>query len=225
MFIAYAVYGRKQGNVSELDAALITALDQIADKLEGGKSLESAFSEIGADKTNKAAPYFKQLLDTTRQGSSLQDALEAFAKKSTSRTFSYICDLIAMSERSRGNVAPSLKDLSRKLWDIHHLQSTIDSKAGKPILMLQSLGIFLLPSVYFFLATILQTQTLHTVDIIQSWLMLGYLLVVCISMTFLDWFIFRDAISSLMLLPVSLSFYLISILLLGPYIVQAIGVL
>ena len=206
MTALYLGYKQLQGNASALDASMIETMEQIATHLEMGRSMETALTLVSEDKHNKSAHHFRMVVKLIKEGKTMQDALDMAGTKSGSPTFAYITSIIAETEKSRGDEAPALKNLSKKLWDIQHLQETIDKKSRMPIMILQLLGIFFLPMIYYFLAILLQTKTLDTVGIMQTPLMLGYLLAVNVGITFLDLFIFRDLLESMLLLPVSLSY-------------------
>lgn len=220
MALMYFSYQQLQGSRSALDAAMIDAMEKIATQLEMGNSMETAIMNISEDKTNKAAKHFKKIIWHVKAGKTLPEALDSAGLGSGSPTFRYVCQIIADAEKNKGDEAAALKELSKKLWDIQHLQETVDKKSSMPIMILQILGIFFLPIIYYFLASLLQTNTLDTVSMLQTPLMLGYLLAVNIGTTFLETFIFRDLLASLRLLPVSLSYYLLAISVIGPYIIK-----
>jgi len=206
-----------------LDDALITTLERIAEHLDQGDSLETALTTLATDPTNKAAPHFRRILDHVQRDATLPEALEHAARTAPTRTLAYICTLLATAEHSKANASDALKNISRKLWDIHHLQNAITTKSSTPILIIQILGIFLLPAIYFFLATILQTDTLDTLALANHPLVLIYLSITGILLSFLDWFIFRDALQSGLLLPVTLSYQYLFLTTLAPLIINLGG--
>jgi Flp pilus assembly protein TadB len=212
----YLALQRYFAHQRSLDDALIPTLERIAEHLDQGNSLETALTTLATDPTNKAAPHFKRVLDHVQRDATLPEALEHAARTASTPTLAYICTLLATAEHSKANSSDALKHISRKLWDIHHLQTTITTKSSTPILILQVLGIFLLPAIYFFLATILQTDTLDTITLVNTPILIGYLSLTGILITFLDWFIFRDALQSWTLLPVTLSYHYLFLTTLAP---------
>lgn len=223
VFLAiYVLRGVYRSRISRLDSALIDSLDAIAAELDRKASLESAVKKA-SDLPNKAGPLFKEIILTSLKGVTFEDALNQSRATAKSRTFAYICELLATAYRSKANAAPSLKELGKKLWQIQHLEQTITSKSAGPIMILQILGVFLLPLIYYFLATLLQTETLNTVALVTSPVFTIYLGIVALAMAGIDLWVFRDLRETLWFLPVAASFFFFVMVKAGPYIIQQGG--
>ena len=211
----YVIYSVIDSRQKKLDSSLIESLNNIAQNLESGNAIESSVLAVSKDKSNAASKYFKEIIDETNEGLSFEEALQKVSKKTRSDTFSFVCDIIYLSQKSKGNIADSLKKLSENLWEIDHLQTTIISKASGPLTTLKMLGIVIIPLLYYVLAAVASSDTVVIEITRPFWI---YFAAVALAMTFLDYFLFADWKEGLFLLPFSATFILLVILKLGNYV-------
>ena len=211
----YAIYSVSDSRQKKLDSSLIEALNNIAQNLESGNAIESSVLAVSRDKSNAASKYFKKIIDETNKGLSFGEALQRVSKKTRSDTFSFVCDIIYLSQKSKGNISDSLKKLSENLWEIDHLQTTIISKAAGPLTTLKMLGIIIIPLLYYVLAAVVSSDT-AVIEITRPfWIYFG---AVALAMTFSDYFLFADWKDGIFLLPFSATFIWLVILKLGNYV-------
>ena len=212
IYIVYSVIDSRQ---NKLDSSLVEALNNIAQNLEAGNAIESSIMAVSRDKSNAASKYFKKIIDETNKGLSFEEALRMVSKKTKSETFAFVCDIIYLAQRSRGNIADSLKKLSENLWEIDHLQTSISSKAGGPLTTLKLLGIIIIPLLYYLLAAVLSSDTVVIEITKPFWIYFG---AVALAMTFADYFLFADWKDGIFLLPFSATFIWLVIIKLGNYV-------
>ena len=183
----YAIYSVIDSRQKKLDSSLIEALNNIAQNLESGNAIESSILAVSKDKSNAASKYFKKIIDETNNGLSFGEALQTVSKKTRSDTFSFVCDIIYLSQKSKGNIADSLKKLSENLWEINHLQTTIISKVAGPVTTLKALGIIIIPLLYYVLAAVVSSDAAVIEITMPFWIYFG---AIALAMTFTDYFLF-----------------------------------
>jgi pilus assembly protein TadC len=212
IYVTYSVIDSWQ---KKLDGSLIEALNNIAQNLESGNAIESAILAVSRDKSNAASKYFKKIIDETNNGLSFDEALQKVSKKTRSDTFSFVCDIIYLSQKSKGNIADSLKKLSENLWEIDHLQTTIISKVAGPVTTLKMLGIIIIPLLYYVLAAVVSSDAVVIEITMPFWI---YFWAIALAMTFTDYFLFADWKDGIFLLPFSAAFIWLVITKLGNYV-------
>ena len=219
-FIVYIVYLLISSRKEKFESSLVASLNDIAQSLDAGNAIETALFRISQDKSNSASYYFSKVIAETKKGSSFQKALEKFSKKSGSRTFSYICDILLLADTAKGNISSRLKTLSENLWELDHLQKDINSKASGPITTLKFLGIVLIPLIYYFLAAVLSSETIVLVISLPFVL---YFLAVASLMSFTDTFMFRDIKEGIVALPLAISYIGLVVYKISPLITTFLG--
>ncbi|MFT4303486.1 MAG: type II secretion system F family protein [Candidatus Woesearchaeota archaeon] len=198
-------YIRKGIQDSEEDS-VIDAMKHIAQSMTSGDSFETAMTKVDCK-------YFNHIIKLTNNGVELDKAMIRAAGKN--KTLLYISEVLSLTFTSKGNIVNSLNRLSNKLWEINHLQKKIDSKASSAIATLQVMGIVLMPAIFYFLAGILSSEDLIIeVDLIMQ----GYLGILMLTFTMLNYFVFKDYKGSIIILPFSIVLYITYLLLLGPII-------
>jgi Flp pilus assembly protein TadB len=213
--VFYFTHGYIDGQRNKLDGSLIDSLNNIAQELDAGNAIETSIMTISKDKSNPSAKYFKEIIKEANRGLSFQQSLQAVGKRTKSRTFAYICDILYLAQGSKANIADSLKKLSTNLWEIDHLQTSISSKASAPITTLKALGIIIIPLIYYMMSTLLSSGTM-VIAITTPFKI--YFFAVATFMTLTDYFLFSDIKEGLYTLPFTLSFITLVVLKLGPLI-------
>ena len=216
----YVVHSLIEGKRTKLDTSLVDSLNNIAQELDAGNSIESAITTISKDKSNPSSKYLAKIIEETKKGHSFEESLEIVSKKTHSKTFAYICDIILLAQKSKGNIADSLKKLSQNLWEIDHLQASVNSKAAGPASTLKILGIVIIPLLYYMMAAVLSSETM-LIEITTSFKV--YFFAVALAMTFSDYFLFGDIEEGLYILPFSISYLILVFLKIGPYITIYFG--
>jgi Flp pilus assembly protein TadB len=213
----YIVYSTIDSKIKKLDGAIIESLNGIAQNLDGGNSIEASIMAVSQDKSNAAAKCWKEIIKEAKKGSSFEDSLKIVSKRTKSETFAYVCDIIYLSQRSSANISDSLKKLSQNLWEIDLLQTSVNTKASGPLTTLKVLGIALIPLIYYFMASLLSSDTV-TIQITLPFQI--YFAAVSLAMTFSDYLMFGDFKDGLFLLPFSASYLFYVIIKLGPSVGQ-----
>lgn len=213
--LIYAYHIFDSGQKSKLDGSIVESLNNIAQELDAGNSIETSIMTISQDKSNPSAKYFGKLIEETRKGHSFQESLEIVSKNSDSRTFSYVCDIILLAQKSKGNISSSLKELSQNLWEIDHLQESVNSKAGAPLSTLKMLGIIIIPLLYYMMASVLSSDTL-VIAITTPFKV--YFVGTALAMSFADYFLFSDYKEGLYILPFTITYMILVFVKLGPMI-------
>ena len=217
LFMIHTTIDRKR---EDMESSLIESLNNISQELDEGKSIESSIVAISVDKSNPASKYFKEIIEESKKGHSFEESLQIISKKTKSRTFAYICDIIFLAQNSKGNISDSLKKLSENLWEIDHLQTSINSKAAGPLTTLKLLGVALIPMLYYMMASALSSGNM-IIEITLPFKV--YFFAVGIAMNFADYFLFLFFSQGLYSLPFTITFISAVILKIGPYISNLFG--
>jgi len=214
--VVFLGYGVMNGQKEALEKDLLDAINSLGLFLDQGDSIETAIMKVSTNKDNKASKYFAQVLETMRQGHSLEDSLDIISKKSGSTIFSYIADNIKLAIGDKGgNISAALKNLSSRINKIKQMQDKLDSKSSKAITILKLFGALLLPTIYFFISAIINVPMMDY--------MLIYLGAVAFVMCLLDTVITGDYIGSALFFPLAAAMFYISITRIGPYVMIAFG--
>lgn len=211
----YLIYSFIDTRRSKIDKSLIDSLYNIAQELDKGNSIQASIAQISKDKSNPSSDYFKKIIEKSNKGLSFQDSIKEVSKQSSSETFSYICSILLLAISSKGRISGSLKQLSQNLWEIDHLQESIITKSSSALSTLKLLGIILIPLIYYFMSSILSSGSM----IMQLTLPFKiYFFTIAVSMTFTDYFMFKDIKDGLFLLPFTIFYISYVIIKIGPFI-------
>jgi Flp pilus assembly protein TadB len=194
---------------------VIEELKQIAEYMKSGNSFETAIKEISEKASSNNSGFFKKVLTLSNNGLTIEQALTKTAEKTKNNTLIYVSEVISLTITSKGNVIQSLEKLSNKLWEINHLQKKIDEKASAALTTMQTVGILVMPGIFYFISSILSTEEFIIAVDMPMKIYLG--VIMCIF-CLMDYIIFRNLKESLFVFPTGITIYLIYIIKLGPLI-------
>jgi Flp pilus assembly protein TadB len=218
--LIYVIYNVIDTKKTKMENSLIEALNNIAQEIDAGNTIETAIMTVSKDKSNPSSKYFKEMLKETENGRSFEEAIKYVSKKTDSEMFSYICSIILLEQNSKGDISNSLKHLAQNLWEINNLQNSINAKAAAPMTTLKLLGIALVPVLYYSLAGALSSPG----AIVEITLPLKvYFCCIALAITFTEYFLFGDYKEGLYLLPFTIAFMITLFLKIGPYMTSFFG--
>jgi len=218
----YFVHAVRSGLAARLEEDVIESLDGLAAELDKGNALETALVNL-AKRAGPSSSEYLIVVELVRSGRSLKEALSLSASSSKSPSFRYVCSVLRVDQKSRDDLASSIKELSKKLWEISHLEHSVQEKAGRAIMTLQLVGIVFLPVLYFFLAGVVEMASGGPVEILRTPLFVGYLLLTSMACAVLDGVVFKDWQEAVFIVPLAASYFGLVMLKIGPYVMAAFG--
>ena len=105
-----------------IDRNIPRLLREIAEAGQTGLTLVRAI-EVSADRDyGPLTPELKQLMVQLSWGSSLEDALRAFAKRARTKLAQRVADLISEVSRSGGDTQSIMEQLNRHIWELQSIE-------------------------------------------------------------------------------------------------------
>lgn len=136
--------------IKKIEAALAEVLNDLAEFLKGGYSLESALKEV-AEKRKDPLGKELQILMKDLGDHTLKEALIRFGKRSNSRVIMRVISIINIALETNANLADVVKRVSEDLWTGYILERERESKVGTYSFLTVLTAALLIPGIIGFI--------------------------------------------------------------------------
>ena len=155
----YISYLYRESKRREFDLSVLDRLEEIADNLSSGDSIDTSISKIIEKRKDRTARFLKRVVSKIKTGTSFEIAMKNAAKKEKSRLLENISAILALSEKSSGDLADILRLLSNQLRDIYILKLERSKKTEITTATLYLLGAFAMPFLITYINKIFDITT------------------------------------------------------------------
>ena len=127
--IAYLPMAIKAGHIRNMENALPEVLNEIAENIRSGRSVESAFKEVAEVRTDRIGRELRRASDEMLY-TSFEAAMRAFAQRTGSRALIRIISLVLIAVESGASLANVLEKISGELWKVYILKKDREAKSA-----------------------------------------------------------------------------------------------
>lgn len=127
--IAYIPMAIREGHQRNMENALPEVLNEIAENIRSGRSVESAFKEVAEVRTDRIGKELRRASDEMLY-TSFEAAMRAFAQRTRSRALIRIISLVLIAVESGASLANVLEKISGELWKVYILKKDREAKAA-----------------------------------------------------------------------------------------------
>lgn len=160
IYIPMAVRAR---HVRVMEDALPDVLQEIADNIRSGRSVESAFKEVADVRDDRLGNELKRASEEMLH-TSFEAAMRAFAQRTGSRMIIRIISLVLIAVESGASLASVLEKISSELWTVYILKRNREAKSSTNAAVILWGGAALTPAIIGFILGIFGTQDAITLD-------------------------------------------------------------
>ena len=127
--IIYIPMGVRAAKIRNMEDALPEVLNEIAENIRSGRSVESAFKEVADVRVDIIGKELRrasaEMLET-----SFEVAMRAFAQRTRSRALIRIISLVLIAVESGASLAAVLEKISGELWRVYILRKDREAKSA-----------------------------------------------------------------------------------------------
>ncbi len=160
IYIPMAIRAR---HVRVMEDALPDVLQEIADNIRSGRSVESAFKEVADVRDDRLGNELKRASEEMLH-TSFEAAMRAFAQRTGSRMIIRIISLVLIAVESGASLANVLEKISSELWKVYILKKDREAKSATNASVILWGGAALTPAIIGFILGIFGTQDAITLD-------------------------------------------------------------
>lgn len=127
--VLYVPMGIKAGRMRNMEDALPDVLNEIAENIRSGRSVESAFKEVADVRTDLIGKELRRASEEMLY-TSFEAAMRAFAQRTGSRALIRIISLVLIAVESGASLANVLEKIAGELWTVYILKKDREAKSA-----------------------------------------------------------------------------------------------
>lgn len=128
LFVYVPVSARAK-RIKAMEDAIPDVLNEIAENIRSGRSVESAFKEVADVRTDRLGLELRRASEEMLN-TSFEAAMRAFAQRTRSRAIIRIISLVLIAVESGASLANVLEKIAGELWDVYILKKDREAKSS-----------------------------------------------------------------------------------------------
>jgi hypothetical protein len=148
--IIYIPMAIKASRIRNMENALPEVLNEIAENIRSGRSVESAFKEVADVRTDLIGKELRRASEEMLY-TSFEAAMRAFAQRTGSRAMIRIISLVLIAVESGASLAQVLEKISGELWKVYILKKDREAKSATNASVILWGGVLFTPGVIAFI--------------------------------------------------------------------------
>jgi len=128
LFIYIPVSVRSK-RIKAMEDAIPDVLNEIAENIRSGRSVESAFKEVADVRTDRLGLELRRASEEM-MNTSFEAAMRAFAQRTGSRAIIRIISLVLIAVESGASLANVLEKIAGELWEVYILKKDREAKSS-----------------------------------------------------------------------------------------------
>ena len=161
--IIYIPMGIRAKQIRDMEDALPDVLNEIAENIRSGRSVESAFKEVADVRIDRLGWELKRASEEMLN-TSFAAAMTAFAMRTGSRAIIRIISLVLIAVESGASLASVLEKIANELWGVYILKKDREAKSSTNASVILWGGAVFTPAIIGFILGIFTTRTSIDLD-------------------------------------------------------------
>jgi len=156
ILIIYIPMAIRASHVRSMEDSLPDVLNEIAENIRSGRSVESAFKEVADVRTDRLGRELQRASDEMLY-TSFEAAMRAFSQRTGSRALIRIISLVLIAVESGASLASVLEKIANELWEVYILKKDREAKSATNASVILWGGAVFTPGIIGFILGIFST--------------------------------------------------------------------
>ena len=162
--IVYIPVAIRNKHIQNMEDALPEVLNEIAENIRSGRSVESAFKEVADVRDDRLGNELKRASEEMLH-TSFEAAMRAFAQRTGSRAIIRIISLVLIAVDSGASLANVLEKIANELWEVYILKKDREAKSGTNASVILWGGATFTPAIIGFILGVFNSNESVTIDV------------------------------------------------------------